>query len=133
MKFCDEKIQRHLLNGRKIIYSGIAYPLFLHGGTICFKNDIGEILGYSIREEDLTADDWRIVEPNYDWDKIIEDKILCVFYEVGFEPHIFGKLEYLINHPALKFKRVNGDVYSCCKPLNLVDFNIAKNIKEYEK
>ena len=27
MKFCDEKIQKHLLNGGKIIYSDIHYPI----------------------------------------------------------------------------------------------------------
>ena len=65
MKFCDERIQNHLLNGGKIIYSDLHYPIFLRGGTICFKNGSGEILSYSIREDDLTDDDWEIVEPEY--------------------------------------------------------------------
>ena len=61
MKFCDERIQRHLLNGGKITHSDLHYPIFLRGGTICFKNGSGEILSYSISEDDLTTDDWEIV------------------------------------------------------------------------
>ena len=45
MRFCDERIQRHLLNGGKIIYSDLHYPIFLRGGTICFKNGLNPFTG----------------------------------------------------------------------------------------
>ena len=32
-----------------------------------------------------------------------------------------------------KFELLGGLDYDCCKPFNPTDFNIAKNIKEYEK
>lgn len=133
MKFCDERIQKHLLNGGKITHSDLHYPIFLRGGTICFKNGSGEILSYSIREDDLTNDDWEIVEPEYDWDKIIEDKILCQFWD---------ELEET-NTPCVGYltkKTVDGFYKSewyCswkhCKPFNPKDFNIAKDLKEYEE
>lgn len=133
MKFCDERIQRHLLNGGKIIYSGIKYPLFLRGSTICFKNGSGEILGYSIGEYDLTEDDWEIVEPEYDWDKIIKDKILCQFWdEIKYtdEPYV----GYLTQKTAEGFYRNGWDCkWKYCRPFNPTDYNIAKNIKDYEK
>lgn len=133
MKFCDEKIQKHLLNGGKIIYSGITYPLFLRGGAIFFKNGSGEILNYSISEEDLTADDWEIVEPEYNWDKIIKDKVLCVFSdEEDFKYKVISTLKKRSkdNNYYLTYQRV---FYKFCKPFNPADFNIAKDLKEYEK
>ena len=33
MKFCDERIQRHLLNGGKITHSDLHYPIFLRVGS----------------------------------------------------------------------------------------------------
>lgn len=131
MKFCDEKIQKHLLSGRKIIYSGITYPLFLRCGSICFKNGSGKILSYPIREDDLTADDWEIVGPEYDWDKIIEDKILCLFSDnKGFKYNIFSTLRMKDNN---LYYTDNRTTYKYCKPFNPEDYKIAKNIKDYEK
>ena len=133
MKFCDEKIQKHFLNGGKIIYSGIAYPLFLRGGAIFFKNDSGEILNYSIRGEDLTADDWEIVKPEYDWDKIVKDKILCQFWD-GIKKTDDPCVGYLSKKAAEGFYRKGwGCSWLHCKPFNPADFNIAKDLKDYEK
>ena len=76
MKFCDERIQKHLLNGGKIKTKSDNFPMFLNKyGSMCYKN-----MYYSINKNDLTVDDWEIVEPEYDWDKIIEDKVLCEFW-----------------------------------------------------
>ena len=133
MKFCDEKIQKHLLSGRKIIYSGITYPLFLRGGTICFKNGSGEILSYSIREDDLTDDDWEIVEPEYNWDKIIEDKILCQFWD-EIEDADEPRVGYLTRKTAEGFYVNEWDfLWKHCKPFNPAEYNIAEDLKEYEK
>ena len=133
MKFCDERIQKHLLNGGKIIYSDLHYPIFLRGGTICFKNGSGEILSYSIREDDLTDDDWEIVEHEYNWDKIIKDKVLCEFWdeEKDTDDPCVG---LLAKRTTIGFYRTNGCcLWKHCKPFNPADFNIAKNIKDYEE
>lgn len=133
MKFCDERIQRHLLNGGKITHSDLHYPIFFRGGTICFKNGSGEILSYSIREDDLTTDDWEIVEHEYNWDKIIKDKILCVFsQQENFDYKTISTVseKYEDNDGYFTSK---GMWYKYCKPFNPADFNIAKNIKDYEE
>lgn len=133
MKFCDERIQKHLLNGGKITHSDLRYPIFLRGGTICFKNGSGEILSYSIREDDLTTDDWEIVEHEYNWDKIIKDKILCVFsQQENFDYKIISTVSEKYEYNNGYFTS-QGMWYKYCKPFNPADFNIAKNIKDYEE
>lgn len=133
MKFCDERIQRHLLNGGKITHSDLHYPIFLRGGTICFKNGSGEILSYSISEDDLTDDDWEIVEPKYNWNKIIKDKILCIFSD--YEDYMTYVISPLIKveDNNFSFKTIDELSYGHCKPFNPAEYNIAKNIKDYEE
>ena len=84
MKFCDERIQNHLLNGGKIKRRIENREIIIHLATTgSFFDNKGDIFYPS--KTDLTADDWEIVETKY------------------------------------------------CKPFNLEEFNIAKNIEEYEK
>ena len=104
----------------------------MRGGTICFKNGSGEILSYSIREDDLTSNDWEIVEPKYNWNKIIKDKILCVFSD--YEDYMTYVISPLIKveDNNFSFKTIDELSYGHCKPFNPADFNIAKNIKDYD-
>lgn len=133
MKFCDERIQKHLLNGGKIIYSGLTYPLFLRLGWIYFKNSDDEMLEYSISAHDLLADDWEIVEPKYDWDKIIKDKVLCVFSDTDdFKTFVISTLAKIEGN-GFSFKTNEELSYGYCKPFNPAEFNIAKDLREYEK
>ena len=127
MKFCDKRIQNHLLNGGKIKTKSDNFPVFLNKyGSMCYKD-----MYYSINKNDLTADDWEIVEPKYNWDKIIKDKILCVFGKGINQYYIVGYLQG-INSDG-KFELLGGLNYDYCKPFNLVNFNIAKDLKEYEE
>lgn len=58
MKFCDERIQKHLLSGGKIIYSEIHYPLFLDKyEKLSYKTSDNQIIRYPITKDDLTAND----------------------------------------------------------------------------
>ena len=127
MRFCDERIQKHLLNGGKIKTKRDNFPVFLNKyGSMCYKD-----MYYSINKNDLTANDWEIVESEYDWDKIIKDKILCVFGKGMNQYYIVGYLQG-INSDG-KFELLGGLNYDQCKPFNPADFNIAKDLKEYEK
>ena len=129
MKFCDKKIQNHLLSGGKIKTKSDNLPVFLNKyGSMCYQNDY-----YSINKSDLTADDWEIVESEYDWDKIIEDKILCVFsdYE-DYRTYVISPL-IKVEDNNFSFKTIDELSYVHCKPFNPVYFNIAKDLKEYEK
>lgn len=128
MKFCDERIQKHLLSGGKIKRKSDNFPVFLNEyGNMCYQD-----MYYTINKNDLTADDWEIVEPEYDWDKIIKDKILCVFSDdVAYK---INTITTLVAKDEDFYYTNNGTFYVNCKPFNPTDYsNIAKNIKEYEK
>lgn len=133
MKFCDEKIQKHLLNGGKIKRESCDFLVFLsNNGLLCYQSEY-HVHTCCITKKDLTADDWEIVEPEYDWDEIIKDKILCVFWD-GIKKTDDPCVGYLSKKAAEGFYR-KGWNYSWqhCKPFSPADFNIAKDAKDYEK
>lgn len=133
MKFCNKKIQKHLLNGGKIKRRIETREIIIHlAKTGSFFNDKGDV--FYISKTDLTADDWEIVEPEYDWDKIIEDKILCQFWDNNQETQT-PCVGYLGEKVADGFRRC-GDGYATwknCAPVKIEQFNIAKDLKDYEK
>ena len=64
MKFCDERIQEHLLNGGKIKRLSDTYEIVIYidcNGVICDS----DYSYYCFSDIDLTTDDWEIVEPEY--------------------------------------------------------------------
>lgn len=134
MKFCDERIQKHLLNGgnikkihecRHLEYREVKFI----DNMLCFADKPNEY--YRLDKNDLTSDDWEIVEPEYNWDKIIKDKILCVFSdEEDYKNMRLSTLSLISNG---KFILLGGLYFNYCKPFNPADFNIAKDLKEYEK
>ncbi len=132
MKFCDERIQKHLLNGGKIKRESCDFSMFLNNeGLLCYQCDY--VYTCCINKKDLTANDWEIVEPEYDWDKIVKDKILCQFWN-GIKKTDDPCVGYLSKKAAEGFYRKGWNCsWLHCKPFNPADFNIAKNIKEYEK
>lgn len=132
MRFCDEIIQKHLLNGGKVKRSFFIKPIYYNDYSVVFEyNDKEKI--YCLNKVDLTAYDWEIVEPEYDWDKIIKDKILCQFWNElkEIDPPIIG---YLTKKTAEGFCGKGGYCsWQHCKPFSPADFNIAKDAKDYEK
>ena len=134
MKFCDERIQRHLLNGGKITHSDLHYPIFLSDDTrLSYKNENNEVWGYALSKRELTSNDWEIVESKYNWNKIIKDKILCVFsdYE-DYRTYVISPL-IKVEDNNFSFKTIDKLSYGHCKPFNPAEYNIAKNIKDYEE
>lgn len=66
MKFCDEIIQKHLLNGGKIKRESCDFLMFLNNkGFLCYQSEC-QVHTCCINKKDLIADDWEIVEPEYD-------------------------------------------------------------------
>lgn len=64
--------------------------------------------------------------------KIIKDKILCVFSDDGdFEYKLISTLGNKDDNNTCYFTS-QGVWYKYCKPFNPADFNLAKDIKEYE-
>lgn len=132
MRFCDERIQKHLLNGGKVKRPFFSSPIYYNDFSVVFKyNDKEKI--YCLNKNDLLAYDWEIAEPEYDWDKIIKDRILCQFWNElkEVDPPIIG---YLTKKTAEGFC---GKGWYCswehCKPFNISEYNIAKDLKEYEE
>ena len=130
MKFCDERIQNHLLNGGKIKRRDFDLEVGLNKDKRLSCDCSGY---YILTQYDLTVDDWETVEPKYDWDKIIKDKILCVFsHQENFEYKMISILSKKDEDNEFYFTS-QGTRYRYCKPFNPADFNIAKDLKEYEK
>lgn len=133
MKFCDEIIQKHLLNGGKIKKTG---NVGIVNCPIMFKNCLLEFANggkYPFSILDLTVDTWEIVEPEYDWDEIKKDKILCVFWN-GMKKTDDPCVGYLSKKAAEGFYRKGWNCsWQHCKPFSPADFNIAKDAKDYEK
>ena len=132
MKFCDERIQKHLLNGGKVKRRLGSCNIIMYIGKNGFIFDNSGSF-YVFCEQDLISDDWEIVESEYDWNKIIKDKILCVFsHQENFEYKAITTLDKIDNKDGTYFTS-QGTWFSFCKPFNLSDYNIAKDLKEYEK
>lgn len=133
MKFCDKKIQKHLLNGGKITRKNKGIfnyrSIKLIDNILCFTDENHS--KYIIDSVDLTTDDWEIVEPEYNWDKIIEDKVLCVFSD--YEDFSSIRISTLYHKNDDVYFTDNDVPYSYCKPFNPANFNIIKDLKEYEK
>lgn len=130
MKFCDEKIQKHLLNGGKIKRRDIDIIVNINKDKrlSCCSNPV-----YILTQYDLTADNWEIVEPEYYWDKIIKDKVLCIFSDTDdFKTFVISTLAKIEGN-NFSFKTNEELSYGYCKPFNPAEFNIAKDLKEYEK
>lgn len=137
MKFCDEKIQKHLLNGGKIKRESCDFLMFLsNNGLLCYQSEC-HVHTCCINKKDLTADDWEIVKPEYDWDKIIKDKALCVFYNAN-EDYKLGYIRKIWGDGLFQCNVLGNGILHIydmknCKPFNPAEFNIAKDLKEYEK
>lgn len=132
MKFCDKKIQECLLNGGKIKRKLEIYEVvigFDKSGFI-FDSD-GDV--YQFGKSDIAANDWEIVEPEYDWNRIIKDKILCVFSDDEDRGTYVISPLIKVEGKGFSFMTIEELSYSHCKPFNPADFNIAKDLKEYEK
>lgn len=130
MKFCDERIQKCLLNGGKIKRSDIDVVVSINKEKR-LSCDCSKF--YILTQYDLIYDDWEIVEPEYDWDKIIEDKILCQFWD-ELEETDTPCVGYLTKKTVDGFYKSEWYCsWKHCKPFNPKDFNIAKDLKEYEK
>ena len=132
MKFCDERIQKHLLNGGKIKRVDSDCIIYLNDNCELYCESSYPDL-YFLVKKDLTSNDWEIVEPEYDWDKIIKDKILCVFsdYE-DYRTYVISPL-IKVEDNNFSFKTIDELSYGHCKPFNPAEYNVAKNIKDYEE
>ena len=133
MKFCDEIIQRHLLKGGKIKRRDFYVEVSINKEKRLSCDCSGY---YILTQYDLTADDWEIVEPEYNWDKIIEDKVLCEFSDdedFKDDEKVISILTSIDEYRGFYYNS-QGFRYKYCKPFNPSEYiNVDEDLKEYEK
>lgn len=134
MKFIDKVIQAHLLNGGKIKRATYVYAMFLSKPLAKLAyNYKDKIVEYSLTKDDLTSNDWEIADPEYDWDKIIADKVLCRFWNDtdAFSNYIFGKLGKVKDG---RFNLQHSNIYfDNCEPVGIPDITITDNPEIYRR
>lgn len=134
MKFCDERLQKHLLNGGKIKKSDKGIwkfrPIVINKDNILVFEDTKE--HYILSKQDLTTGDWEIIEYEYNWNKIIKNKILCVFSDdKDFKTFSISTL-INVNYKNNTYRTNYNMIYNYCKPFNYEEFNVAEDLKEYK-
>ena len=135
MKFCDKRIQNHLLNGGKIKRVDSNCIIYLNDNCELYCESSYADL-YFLVKKDLTSNDWEIVESEYDWDKIIEDKILCEFSDDGDfkdDEKVISILTSIDEYRGFYYNS-QGFRYKYCKAFNQSEYiNVDEDLKEYKK
>ena len=145
MKFCDKAIQDHLLRGGRIRRKSDKFPMFFNEeGKICYSCS-SYIHEHNINKKELAADDWEIMsdEDTYNCDKIIDEHILCMFWDDGVNnPACFGRLlsihndangEVFYGKILLNDGKVGYSQFKHFKPFNLSEYKIMENEVSYLK
>lgn len=132
MNFFDAKIRNHLLAGgtikRKNWCTSIGFDKY---GQLRWKDKNGYL--YEVVMSDLKADDWKTTRPVYDYEKIIQDNVLCLFWDIGKEPYTIGTLDKFDGSYPFLYHRHNGSYYECCEPFNPKMHNIVTDVNKYVK
>ena len=135
MKFWDERIQKQLLSGGKIKRVDSNCIIYLNDNCELYCESSYPDL-YFLVKKDLTSNDWEIVESEYDWDKIIEDKILCEFSDDGDfkdDEKVISILTSIDEYRGFYYNS-QGFRYKYCKPFNQSEYiNVDEDLKEYKK
>lgn len=129
MKFCDKRIQNHLLNGGKIKRRDFDVEVGLNKEKR-LSCDCSKF--YILTQYDLIYDDWEIVEPDYNWDKIIKDKVLCEFSDdedFKDDEKVISILTSIDEYRGFYYNS-QGFRYKYCKPFNQSEYiNVDEDLK----
>lgn len=113
-------------------------PEFRNGAKIrrkcwvCGIEGICKDENYSFHTHDVNADDWEIV-PNkpIDWDYIIKNKCLCLFWDDENDENFIATLEaFEIDTCVTSFKSKNGAIWHNCRPVNRDEINFYEEKEE---
>jgi len=82
--------------------------------------------GAIFSQEDILANDWKVLEQNYNWNKIIEKKYLCKFWTIGKEDNYSIDALDKYEPTAHKFKFIDamGKMWEHCEPLSSKDYGL---------
>ena len=82
--------------------------------------------------KDLYRDDWELYQEPIDWDYIIKNKCLCLFWDEGKERHVRNFLKDVKNcnykHPL--FYDQNGIIWDSCRPVRRDEVNFYEDKKD---
>lgn len=82
--------------------------------------------------KDLYRDDWELYQEPIDWDYIIKNKCLCLFWDEGKERHVRNFLKDVRNpnckHPL--FYDPNGINWDCCRPVRRDEVTFYEDKKD---
>lgn len=128
MKFCDKKIQDHLLAGGKVKRPSFWKPIYSNRFNLVFQDNDNVEKVYWLDREDLTADDWEIVVDFYD--DFITNRFLCFFwnenepYDIGYLKSYNNYKDYPFYGEVLRNGCTSTSYYQHCKPVEGKKFNI---------
>lgn len=138
MRFCSKEVQDCLLKGGIIRrkYSSNKYITFQ-----MINNQLQTAFDdyYSLTEIDLNSDDWEITTDDWDYDTIIKNKNLCLFWNNDSDNYAIGHLIKVLDNSCHKFvsetygnNQVRGIHWLHCKPFDRRDY-VAGNIEKLRK
>ena len=139
MKLTDKKIIEALKAGKKIrIDNCQSREAKLFNGYLEYCDNHREVL---ICIDLLERDDFEIVEPDNEWDRLIIDKVLCKFWDKSEEPTwnsenwVAGFLVgySICNGRAYAFECRCAGTWLHCRPLRVDEITLATDEKELLK
>lgn len=72
-----------------------------------------------LSSDEIISNRWELYQEPIDWDYIIKNKCLCLFWDEGKERHVRNFLKDVRNpnckHPL--FYDQNGIIWDCCRPV----------------
>lgn len=83
-------------------------------------------------QEDVLAEDWKILEQNYNWSKLIERKCLCKFWTIGKDNNYSIDLlaKYEPNAHKFKFTDAMGKMWEHCEPLSDKNYSLLSHLDD---
>ncbi len=137
MRFCDKRILYHLLDGGEVRRKGSNCVIFYNKDKMLIiktkiNNDI-IMEPFLLYPYDINSNDWEIVKPEINWNKIIQDKILCIFSDYKDFKHKTISTLVEVNYNDSSFKTNEQMLFRYCVPFISTNYKIIKNLKEYEK
>lgn len=98
------------------------------GGLVATDNDFLCSLSVS----DIFSDRWELYQEPIDWDYIIKNKCLCLFWDEGKERQVRNFLKDVRNpnckHPL--FYDPNGINWDCCRPVRRDEVTFYEDKKD---
>ena len=129
MRFCSKEVQDCLLKGG-IIRRKYSPNKYITLQMINKQLQTAFDDYYSLTEIDLISDDWEITTDDWDYDTIIKNKNLCLFWNNDSDNYAIGHLIKVLE--TYGNNQVRGIHWLHCKPFDGRDYAVG-NIEKLRK